>query len=452
MKLKIYGTNARYPARSKVVQDYTCGKKKSIIIKEDESEKKLYAYLKDNEEVIGTVKTDKCIQYIESQTFEVDCILSDGTILIDCKDGQQKASATESKWLAKAEEIGMQKEEALYRIKKLHDYGFNDKEITSVVDYWKKPADEAKCKIPDIKSIIYIENPNRVLFYTVGYIVHGLNGGMRYVGIQSTAKDTLVESVSSLLYKPLYTVNVQKEMHSQDFEGEKVLTYDVLDNEESKFSDNKNIMNQVTADTRALLDVLIKQYSKKQAIQKVTFEEEALIKAMRTGSFISFSELNFARPAVMARLHSVLDGRKSLNVPGYGEICAAAGFMVFATMNPPEYAGTSMMNTALESRFMTFEMQPTESIIHILKGKYPDADSRDIECIDRIYQAVLKHYQNNEISDAYLSIRNYENALVNKGFGTLDTSIKHNLLNITVNDCGDRETMRQIIDNIRYLR
>lgn len=451
MNLNIYGTNARYPARSKVIQDYTRGKKSLVTIRQKEEEGKYYAYLLDSEEAIGTVKAEEAIKNLVSKTFEVVEIHADGTILITCKNGR-KSSKKETTWLAKAERIGMDMDEALYRIKKLFDYGFNEQEITSVVDYWKKPNEEAKRKIPDIKNIIFIENQDRVLYYSIGYIVNGMNGGMRYVGIQSTAKDTLVESVSSILYKPLYTVNVQKEMHSQDFEGEKVLTYDVLDEKDLKFSDFAHISNKVSADTQALLDVLIKQCTKKQPIQKVTFEEEALIKAMKTGSFISFSEMNFARPAVLARLHSVIDGRKSLNVPGYGEIKAADGFMVFATMNPPEYAGTSIMNTALESRFMTFEMEPAQSITAILKGKYLTADDKDIIILDKIYQAVYKHYLNNEICDAFLSIRNYENALINKGFGTLNTSIKHNLLNITVNDCADKETMKEIIDNIGYLQ
>ena len=62
LNLNIYGTNARYPARSKVIQDYTRGKKSLVTIRQKEEEGKYYAYLLDSEEAIGTVKAEEAIK------------------------------------------------------------------------------------------------------------------------------------------------------------------------------------------------------------------------------------------------------------------------------------------------------------------------------------------------------------------------------------------------------
>lgn len=79
-----------------------------------------------------------------------------------------------------------------------------------------------------------------------------------------------------------------------------------------------------------------------------------LTEAMRTGDWIVLDEINAALPEVLFILQSVLDddGQLVLNEKDDKEIVKKhPDFRLFATCNPPEYAGTKEMNKALLSRF-----------------------------------------------------------------------------------------------------
>src|SRR3989344_3629827 len=79
-----------------------------------------------------------------------------------------------------------------------------------------------------------------------------------------------------------------------------------------------------------------------------------LTEAMRRGEWIVLDEINAALPEVLFVLQSVLDddGYLVLQEKDDKEIVHKhANFRLFATCNPPEYAGTKEMNKALLSRF-----------------------------------------------------------------------------------------------------
>ena len=79
-----------------------------------------------------------------------------------------------------------------------------------------------------------------------------------------------------------------------------------------------------------------------------------LTEAMRNGEWIVLDEINAALPEVLMVLQSVLDddGYLVLEEKDDKEIVRKhPNFRLFATCNPPEYAGTKEMNKALLSRF-----------------------------------------------------------------------------------------------------
>jgi cobaltochelatase CobS len=79
-----------------------------------------------------------------------------------------------------------------------------------------------------------------------------------------------------------------------------------------------------------------------------------LTEAMRTGDWIVFDEINAALPEVLFVLQSVMDddGYLVLTEKDDKELVRKhPDFRIFATCNPPEYAGTKEMNKALLSRF-----------------------------------------------------------------------------------------------------
>jgi MoxR-like ATPase len=75
-----------------------------------------------------------------------------------------------------------------------------------------------------------------------------------------------------------------------------------------------------------------------------------LVRAMREGAVLFINELNRMPEAVQNVLLPALDERLLL-VPRIGEVRAAEGFQVVATMNPVEYIATGHLSEALRDRF-----------------------------------------------------------------------------------------------------
>lgn len=98
-----------------------------------------------------------------------------------------------------------------------------------------------------------------------------------------------------------------------------------------------------------------------------------LTEAMRNGEWIVLDEINAALPEVLFVLQSVLDddGYLVLTEKDDKEIVHKhKNFRLFATCNPPEYAGTKELNKALLSRFaicINAEFPPEKKEFEIIK-------------------------------------------------------------------------------------
>jgi MoxR-like ATPase len=89
------------------------------------------------------------------------------------------------------------------------------------------------------------------------------------------------------------------------------------------------------------------------------FWEGIVPTAMRHGHWVVLDELNLAEPQVLERLNPVLESIPSLVLaehrgerfgPG-GDVPVDDGFRMFATMNPAEYAGRSVLSPAFRDRW-----------------------------------------------------------------------------------------------------
>lgn len=453
-EIKVVGTTSSFPSKTKLLAAINIGQRVELKIRKNRNSNDFFAYYQDEKVgsiVFNEMEDERFFQKNPSNlnglSFEIS--KKEGPYLW-LKETKIEKAEIKQKWLEKANEIGMKKEDAVKRIFLLKSrYGLRLEEIDAVVAYWKAPNESVKDYIPNVDKIIYFDGADRPLYYSLGYIALSNCNAFRYVGIQSTGKNVLVESLASLLYIPLLTVNVQKHMQSEDFEGMTTLSHKVYEENYDEIMQSLTKGKQLTDFESSMLQAEAKKISKKQIVQTIQFVEEALIRSMKNGCYVLFDEVNFAQAHVTARLHSVLDNRQSLNVPGVGEIKAENGFGIFATMNPPEYAGTSMMNKAFESRFTTtIVLAPNEHIDKILENKYPNESKKDIALLNKIYENVFIDYEGKKIDDAFLSLRNYEEALTKKGFGTIATSIEHRLLNISQNDPESLQIMKDIIDMV----
>ncbi|GDX83912.1 hypothetical protein LBMAG42_57230 [Deltaproteobacteria bacterium] len=91
-----------------------------------------------------------------------------------------------------------------------------------------------------------------------------------------------------------------------------------------------------------------------------SWQEGLIPRAMREGWWVILDEINLAEPSIVERLNPVLERSPSLVVSegdgarlGPGGAPVAAGFHIFATMNPSggEYGGRSPLSPALRDRF-----------------------------------------------------------------------------------------------------
>lgn len=107
--------------------------------------------------------------------------------------------------------------------------------------------------------------------------------------------------------------------------------------------------------------------------EKVSFRPGPVTLCAENGGFGVLDEINMARNEAMAVLHSALDFRRKLDVPGYRLVPMDKATRFIATMNYG-YAGTRELNEALASRFVVVDMPliAEADLDRLLAGRFPD--------------------------------------------------------------------------------
>lgn len=104
----------------------------------------------------------------------------------------------------------------------------------------------------------------------------------------------------------------------------------------------------------------------------VYFREGPITMASKVGGFAVLDEINMAKNEAMAVLHSALDYRRIIDIPGYDLIKIHPATRFIATMNYG-YEGTRDLNEALLSRFVVIKM-PTiseDDLKQLIAEAYP---------------------------------------------------------------------------------
>lgn len=124
------------------------------------------------------------------------------------------------------------------------------------------------------------------------------------------------------------------------------------------------------------------------------------------GGFGVFDEINMAKNDALVVLHSALDYRKVIDVPGYEKIKLHDATRFIGTMNY-EYAGTKELNEALVSRFMTIDIPQIEedTLMLILKEHFPDANPEILPQFAGIFLDLQEKSKNSEISTKSVDLR-----------------------------------------------
>ena len=139
---------------------------------------------------------------------------------------------------------------------------------------------------------------------------------------------------------------------------------------------------------------------------EVRLRNGPIAQAARHGGFCILDEINMAKNEAVAVMHSVLDYRRLIDVPGYECIPMHPATRFIATMNYG-YAGTRELNEALVSRFTVIRMPDLESgqLFRLLQADVPNASREHIEACIGLFLDLNEKAVNGEISTHAVDMR-----------------------------------------------
>lgn len=125
-----------------------------------------------------------------------------------------------------------------------------------------------------------------------------------------------------------------------------------------------------------------------------------------SGGFGILDEINMAKNDAVSVLHSALDYRRVIDVPGYDRIELHPAARFIGTMNYG-YAGTKELNEALVSRFLVIDMPclTEETLGQLLKQVFPDAKEKALRQLSGLFLDLQTKAKNGEISTKPIDLR-----------------------------------------------
>ena len=145
---------------------------------------------------------------------------------------------------------------------------------------------------------------------------------------------------------------------------------------------------------------------------QVVFRPGPIYQTARYGGFGILDEINMAKNEALAVLHSTLDFRRSIDIPGYDQLPMDPAARFIATMNYG-YAGTRELNEALASRFVVIEM-PTisqEGLKKLILSEFPNMAPKYLQQFSALFLDLQKKCESAEISTKALDLRGLLDAL-----------------------------------------
>ncbi|MBO5513889.1 MAG: AAA family ATPase [Mogibacterium sp.] len=145
---------------------------------------------------------------------------------------------------------------------------------------------------------------------------------------------------------------------------------------------------------------------------EVSLRPGVVSEAAKNGGFCILDEINMAKNDAVAVLHSVLDYRRLIDVPGYDMIKMHPAARFIATMNYG-YAGTRELNEALVSRFSVIQMPALsdDKLATLLKREAPGASEAELKNCVGLFMDLHEKAVNGEISPNAVDLRGLISAL-----------------------------------------
>lgn len=145
---------------------------------------------------------------------------------------------------------------------------------------------------------------------------------------------------------------------------------------------------------------------------QVKFRPGPVSQCAKDGGFCILDEINMARNEALAVLHSILDFRRVIHVPGYGEIPLHPASRFIATMNYG-YAGTRELNEALASRFVVIQMPEitAENLEKLISREFPSMKKEYVRQFTGLFQDISQKCLHGEITARVLDLRGLLDAI-----------------------------------------
>ena len=217
-------------------------------------------------------------------------------------------------------------------------------------------------------------------------------------GETSTSKTSTILFLASLLNQPVARINLNGQTDTGELIGRFVPQHLILELPMSSQelyaaadlleAETRMILEKARRENRALTRVEIQQIMAQEEMTSHPWRwEDGLVpQGMRKGWWVLLDEVNLAEPQILERINSVLETDPSVvltendnAVIGSTGTPVHADFRVFATMNPAEYAGRSVLSPAYRDRWRGYRFVPRpgeEEFLDMLRllvhGQQPD--------------------------------------------------------------------------------
>ncbi len=253
-------------------------------------------------------------------------------------------------------------------IEKLIEQGVSKTLLEKVEDFNKtfETDDKYKYRIPSEKTIYLGKD---IWEQAITAILQGSN--LLLVGPKSTGKNLLASNLAMLFNRPSWNISLN------------------INTDESQLLGVDSFKNN-----------------------EVIFRNGPITSSCISGGFAVLDEINMAKNEALSVLHSSLDDRRIIDIPGYDLINIHPATRFIATMNYG-YLGTKELNEALVSRFLVIELPhiSKDQLKLLIKNSYPNINESFLESFVNFFNDIELKVENSEISSRALDLRGLLSAL-----------------------------------------
>jgi MoxR-like ATPase len=224
-------------------------------------------------------------------------------------------------------------------------------------------------------------------------------------GETSTSKTSTILFLASRLNQPVVRLNLNGQTDTGELIGRFVPEHrmhdlplraeELADAAELLEPETRLILSRAESEGRPLTTVEVQQVmaNEKMRAHPWRWVDGAVVQAMKKGWWLLLDEINLAEPQILERLNSVLETTPTLLLSENDNSVIGPGgthevhpdFRIFATMNPAEYAGRSVLSPAYRDRWRAYldlprpdEQQYLDMLQFLVSGAQPAVVHRGV--------------------------------------------------------------------------